>query len=77
VIERGGLGVLVGVGDLRRAQQCHVTHVGERADVEDGLIGELMAVPEPDTLLSGQIGATDQLGVRDDPDVEILPLPER
>ena len=53
VIQRGHHQVLalLEVVDLRRAQQRQVAHVGQRADVQHGVVGQRVAVPEPHLLL--------------------------
>ena len=47
---------LLGVGDLRRTQQGQVAHVGQRADVQQRVIRQPVAVFEPHLLLGGLAG---------------------
>ena len=53
VVQRGDHQVLalLGVVDLRRAQQRQVADVGQRADVQHRVVGQRIAVPEPHLLL--------------------------
>ena len=78
VVQRRHLQMLahVEVGDLRRAQQRQVAHVGQRADVQHRVVGQRITVAEPHLLLGGLAGRELQELARHDADVPLLELLE-
>ncbi len=53
MVEGRVLGLFVGVDDVGRAEQGHITHIGECAHVEDRVVRECDARPEPHSLVRG------------------------